>query len=429
MQRCYEITLQKVSNWLQSGFTYANRTFFPSMTMSSTAPTIARLRGEFASAATEQAFLRQQAPVMLRDLRRALLLCSLFYIAFGFNDLAVLGLQGAWAPLVARFAVPALALGAVRHARRSGKQPGAACNAADAFSAGWLASFLVIVAYRPHDVLLHALSMGIMAMVVHIFLPTRPTHALGIAFAGTLAFIGIAWHQDVASTRHLVSMTMLLLVANGFGAIAANRQARLWRDQYWTQQVLTNLSIRDPLTGCFNRRHLNAKLLDGAIARARRYRQSLALIMCDLDGFKAINDTHGHSGGDALLRRFGALLQAMTRESVDTVVRYGGEEFLIILPETSLPGAVELAERVRAAFAAERVTYGGVILSTTASFGVTGADFAAGQVATPRALVATADELMYEAKRTGRNRVCAGALPAHTEAGAPEGLPSMMAMP
>jgi diguanylate cyclase (GGDEF)-like protein len=209
----------------------------------------------------------------------------------------------------------------------------------------------------------------------------------------------------MASTRELISMTLLILFANAFGAVAANRHARLWREQYWTQQVLTSLSIRDPLTGCYNRRHLNAALLDGELARARRYRLQLSLIMCDLDGFKAINDNHGHQAGDELLRGFAALLQSMTRDAIDTVVRYGGEEFLIILPETRLDGAVELAERVRAAFADLRIDCEGITLATTASFGVVGIDFARWQAVTPQALIAAADELMYDAKRGGRNQV------------------------
>jgi diguanylate cyclase (GGDEF)-like protein len=180
----------------------------------------------------------------------------------------------------------------------------------------------------------------------------------------------------------------------------------MWREQFWAQQVLTNLSIRDPLTGSYNRRHLNAGLLDGEIARARRYRLSLSLIMCDLDGFKKINDTHGHHAGDELLRSFATLAQAMTRESIDTVVRYGGEEFLIILPETRLEGALELAERVRAAFAAQRIELeGGLSLGTTASFGVVGADFGGGHAVTPQGMIALADQLMYEAKHAGRNLV------------------------
>jgi diguanylate cyclase (GGDEF)-like protein len=191
-----------------------------------------------------------------------------------------------------------------------------------------------------------------------------------------------------------------------FGVIVAQRHARLWREQYRAQQVLTNLSIRDPLTGCYNRRHLNAALLDGEIARARRYRLSLSLIMCDLDGFKKINDSHGHHAGDELLRSFATLVQAMTREAIDTVVRYGGEEFLIILPETRLDGARELAERVRAAFAAQRIELdGGLSLGTTASFGVVGADFGGSHAVTPQGMIALADQLMYEAKHAGRNLV------------------------
>jgi diguanylate cyclase (GGDEF)-like protein len=281
----------------------------------------------------------------------------------------------------------------------------AAHRAASAFTLLGMLTYMVVAWRRPADALLHGTSVGLMAVVILIFIPNRLRTSVAIALVTNLAFIALAWLQHLESTRHLVSMTMLILCANAFGAVAANRHARLWREQYRTRQVLTNLSVRDPLTGCYNRRHLNAALLDGEIARARRYRLSLSLIMCDLDGFKAINDTYGHHAGDDTLRCFANLLQAMTRESVDTVVRYGGEEFLIILPETRLDGAVELAERVRAAFAATRIEYGDTVLSTTASFGVVGADFTTKQAITPQALVAIADELMYDAKRSGRNQV------------------------
>jgi diguanylate cyclase (GGDEF)-like protein len=366
---------------------------------------IARLRGEFVCATTEVAFLHAQARTILRDLRRALTLCSLFYIMFSVSDVLALGMPGALPSLLARCAVPVLAYAGLRVAWRAAAPVKAAYRVASAFTLLGMLTYMVVAWRRPADALLHGTSVGLMAVVILIFIPNRLRTAVAIALGSSLAFIALAWYQHLESTRHLVSMTMLILFANAFGAVAANRHARLWREQYRTQQVLTNLSVRDALTGCYNRRHLNAALLDGEIARARRYRLSLSLIMCDLDGFKAINDTYGHHAGDALLRSFAQLLQAMTREGVDTVVRYGGEEFLIILPETRLDGAVELAERVRAAFAAQRVDCDGGVLATTASFGVVGAHFAANQAITPQGLIAVADELMYDAKRGGRNQV------------------------
>jgi diguanylate cyclase (GGDEF)-like protein len=369
--------------------------------------TIARLRGEFSCAATEIGFLHEQAGTILRDLRRALILCSLFYMMFSATDILALGLPGAIPPLLARLALPLLACLGLHHARRAVPTVKAAYRVSSAFALLGMLTYMVVVWHRPADTLLHGTSVGLMAVVILIFIPNRLRSAIAIALGSSLAFIALAWYQHLEPTRHLVSMTMLILFANAFGTVAANRHARMWREQYRTQQVLTNLSVRDPLTGCYNRRHLNAALLDSEIVRARRYRLSLALIMCDMDGFKAINDTYGHHAGDELLRRFAELLQTMTRDAVDTVVRYGGEEFLIILPETRLDGAVELAERMRATFAAQRIDCGDAVLATTASFGVVGADFGAGQAITPHGLIAAADELMYDAKRGGRNRVCA----------------------
>jgi len=366
---------------------------------------IAPLRGEFACATTEAGFLHQQSGLILRNLRRAVVFCSLVYVLFGITDVMALGLRDAIGPVLARLTLPLLAFPCLRRVRRAANPVNAAYRMASFATVLGMGSYLAIVFFRPEDLLLHGMSVALMAVVVLIFVPNRQRDALAITLACSILFLLLAWHQQAADTRILVTMGSLVLFANGFGAIAANRHARLWREQYWAQQVLTNLSIRDPLTGCYNRRHLNASLLDGEIARARRYRLNLSLIMCDLDGFKAINDTYGHHAGDELLRVFAGLLQSLTREGVDTVVRYGGEEFLVILPETALDGGVELAERIRAAFAAQRVAYDGMELGTTASFGVVGANFAATQAVTPRALIAAADELMYDAKRGGRNQV------------------------
>jgi len=366
---------------------------------------IASLRGEFSCATTEIGFLHQQAAVILRDLRRGLLLCSLFYLLFGVSDIAALGLEAAYTPLLARLTVPVVALGCLRYANRGDASTHVMRRAATVFTLYWAATYFVVMAYRPGDILLHGMSWVIISTILHIMIPNRLSTSGLVGVGASLGFLAMAWHGHAVSTRYLTTMTMLLLCANAFGLILAQRHARLWREQYWAQQVLTNLSIRDPLTGSYNRRHLNAGLLDSEIARARRYRLSLSLIMCDLDGFKKINDTHGHHAGDELLRSFATLVQAMTRDSIDTVVRYGGEEFLIILPETRLDGALELAERVRAAFAEQRIEVGGVQLGTTASFGVVGAEFGGSHAVTPQGMIALADQLMYEAKHAGRNLV------------------------
>jgi len=366
---------------------------------------IARLRGEFTCATTEVGFLHQQTGTILRDLQRSVLLCALCYWLFGVTDVMALGLPGAIVPLLARLTPPLVAFAGMAWARQAAAPVRAVYQVSSIATLLGMASYLVVVCYRPHDTLLHGMAICLMVVAILIFIPNRLPAAFLIALGGSLAFVLLAWHLHTEDTRHLISLTLMIMFANVFGAVAANRHARLWREQYWAQQVLQNLSVRDPLTGCYNRRHLNAALLDGEIARARRYRLHLSLIMCDLDGFKAINDTHGHHAGDELLRAFADLLQPMTRDTIDTVVRYGGEEFLIILPETPLDGAVELAERVRATFAVQRIRIGAVELSATASFGVASVDFGSTQAVTPQALIAAADELMYDAKRAGRNRV------------------------
>jgi diguanylate cyclase (GGDEF)-like protein len=370
----------------------------------STAP-IAPLRGEFSSATTEVGFLHQQSAVILRDLRRGLLLCSLFYLVFGIADIAGLGFAHALAPLLSRLAVAAVAAACLHVASRPEAHVRAAGRAATVFTLCWAASYFVVVCSRPGDILLHGMSWAVMAMVILLLIPNRLVVAAAISIVASLAFIVLAWIQHAVGSRLLGSLTMLLVCANVFGVTVALRHARMWREQFWAQQVLMNLSVRDPLTGSYNRRHLNAGLLDGEIARARRYRLSLSLIMCDLDGFKKINDSHGHHAGDELLRRFASLAQSMTREAIDTVVRYGGEEFLIILPETQLEGALGLAERVRAAFAEQRIEVDGQSLGTTASFGVVGADFGGSHAVSPQGMIAIADQLMYEAKHAGRNQV------------------------
>lgn len=160
-------------------------------------------------------------------------------------------------------------------------------------------------------------------------------------------------------------------------------------------------SIREPLTGLFNRRYLEESATR-ELARCRRRGCPLSLLMLDIDHFKAFNDVHGHAGGDALLAQFGKLLAGHSRGE-DIACRYGGEEFTLILPEAALDAALGRAEDIRAAVEAMRVQHlGRELPQVTVSIGVAGFP---GDGDTPEALLHAADAALYRAKHAGRNRV------------------------
>jgi len=170
------------------------------------------------------------------------------------------------------------------------------------------------------------------------------------------------------------------------------------------------LSITDALTATCNRRYMMERLPQ-EIERARRYGRPLSVVLCDIDLFKAVNDTRGHQAGDDVLRDFAKLVMNGTRKDIDWVARYGGEEFLIVMPETSVPDAITVAETIRLAIAAHPFEFAGGTLSISASFGVAGYDSPqALQNAGVDALIADADHCLYRSKEAGRNRVTGKAL-------------------
>jgi diguanylate cyclase (GGDEF)-like protein len=170
----------------------------------------------------------------------------------------------------------------------------------------------------------------------------------------------------------------------------ADRVADTWR-----------LATIDPLTGVANRQAI-LDHVEQELARAVRYRHPLSVILVDLDHFKRLNDSHGHAAGDRVLRHVGALLASSVR-AIDTAGRYGGEEFLVVLPETDADAAASVAEKLRRIVAGSPLRLdSGEVVTVTLSAGVAGGQ---GDVLRPEVLVRDADAALYSAKALGRDQV------------------------
>jgi diguanylate cyclase (GGDEF)-like protein len=160
-------------------------------------------------------------------------------------------------------------------------------------------------------------------------------------------------------------------------------------------------AIHDPLTGLFNRRYLE-DTLSRELHRAHRRKSPLGAAMLDLDHFKRFNDTFGHNAGDSLLRELGQLLREKLRKS-DISYRYGGEEFVLILPDSSLADTRQRVEQIRGLFKELKIRHGDQLLGTiTLSAGIAGAPE---HGSTTAELLRAADNALYAAKQAGRDRV------------------------
>lgn len=166
------------------------------------------------------------------------------------------------------------------------------------------------------------------------------------------------------------------------------------------EQKVREQAIRDALTGLFNRRYLS-EILEGELSRAHRAGYQVAFLLADLDHFKSINDTCGHSAGDYVLQQAAHLIRENIRCS-DIACRYGGEEFLIVMPEIRAEDALLRAENLRAAIQEMVITFEGKVIPLTASIGLALYPFDGQDSST---LFSAVDTAMYTAKRSGRNRV------------------------
>jgi diguanylate cyclase (GGDEF)-like protein len=367
-----------------------------------------RRRAEFVDPDVEQRFIQHFLPERNAQLRASLLFAAVFYVVFGATDLAALGSTAtAWTLVALRVLVALVALGGHAAIARWPDSVTVSVRAACSLLATALAVFMVLCWCQPGALAWNTMSMALIVMAAYVYFPNRFMYAAAIGVGSSLVFAVMLLVQGLLGPDDLLTLVLLLILGNLLGFITARRIHIAQRRQFRSALLQQQTAYRDPLTGCYNRRVLQKGMLEAELKRVHRYGTPLSVLLCDIDHFKRINDSHGHAAGDQVLKAFSALMLSMTRDTVDRVIRYGGEEFLIVLPQTDAPGGQALAHRIRQAFERSTITTDeGIQVRATASFGL--ATVHPGQhapVMSSEALIGQADAQLYEVKRNGRNDV------------------------
>lgn len=200
--------------------------------------------------------------------------------------------------------------------------------------------------------------------------------------------------EMVEGTRSLRNGDLVKIGRTIFKFIAGGNIEAAYHDEIY------RLTTMDGLTQIYNRRYFDEQL-DREMSRSRRYERVLSLVLLDIDHFKQVNDTYGHLAGDSVLKQLASTVRTKIRRE-DVFARYGGEEFAILLPEVSLGGTRQLAEKVRRLVEKQRFEFDKQPIPVTVSLGITTLE---PQHREPGDLIRSADERLYEAKTSGRNRV------------------------
>src|SRR6266850_4868062 len=225
---------------------------------------------------------------------------------------------------------------------------------------------------------------------------------MGALMASEGAMSGFEKRQDEVGTLMTSFNKMLMTIEQQAGEINtfATRLDAAYKELESTNARLKETSFKDEVTGLYNRRFFNLRL-EEELSRYRRFNHPVSVVLLDIDGFKAVNDDLGHAVGDDTLRDVAQILMKHSR-GINVVSRYGGDEFAVLLVETSKAGARLYADRIREVVAKYPFSHGKVV---TASFGV--ASLPDDEATTAEDLFRAADEALYAAKRAGKNQVAA----------------------
>ncbi len=375
---------------------------------------------EFQDRGREQEFRNSVAEHTASDLRIASWVCiGLIFLVMLF-DLQTRGVTESEYLLIAIRSV--LVGGLLVLILRSCKNPGIAVQ-------GYFVSVLEVVAFlkmfllhfvHPESLVYTVVATMLFTIAIFVALPNRLLLAMSVALFGALGTIvcGIVLG---ASLEIFVALLISLSMPIGFGYLAARRLHLTQRRQFallsrakdansllsaeierrkLLEHELKVQAITDPLTGLFNRRHFES-LFRREKQRAARLNSKLSLCLVDLDHFKSINDEHGHEIGDKVLQAVSKLFLHQLRET-DITGRFGGEEFVLLLPDASITEAQLMVNRLRESLADLQVKFGNSTLQVTATFGVTEVNAKKDNLTSA---IRIADKALYAGKDAGRNRV------------------------
>ncbi|UAW97653.1 GGDEF domain-containing protein [Halopseudomonas nanhaiensis] len=377
-------------------------------------------RGEFRDPAEERAYRKHVEPAAARHLRTSVTVWASLLLLFGSLDFLALGLSSGFVQLMAARGISAALLLLLAWRLKYNPHWATSGYAVTILEIVGFTLFFLIYFVRPDIIIWNIGVTLILLLCLYIFIPNRvvlSNVAAGFGIVGTLVCVRLTG----ADAAKIISLFILLCLPTTVGMIAALRLQMVQRRQFalHTEMVEINASLQeeierrealevelqkqattDPLTGLFNRRQYEL-LFNRERERSRRLGTELSLCVLDLDHFKQINDLHGHDVGDQVLRHVAALFGQTLRQT-DIIGRFGGEEFILLLPETSLEQSERLIDRLRQRLEGAPLETDEQTIRITATFGLTAVQ---DEDKTIEDIVKRADRALYLGKQSGRNRV------------------------
>lgn len=377
---------------------------------------------EFANRDTELAFQKYMQDIINRQLRIVLLVWGALLLLFAVPDWTALGSTQPFYHLLSYRIIIALALLIVVFSIRPETDFFAISSVIAVIVVAGFSGFMMEFFYRPDIVVWTVGVIMIQIMGLFMFVPIRFSQAFAGGLYGVVITMATRWAMGT-SRANLIGLFFLLMLPFVLGAATTLRLNFLQRRQFvllsQTENInrelereisrrhkleleLKEMAATDPLTGLYNRREYEI-LFRHEIERARRFDSPLSICIADLDHFKDVNDTYGHEAGDEVLRRAADLIRKNVR-AMDIIGRLGGEEFIILLPETAGADAVVVGNRILEALASTDIDVGAAAVRITVTIGIA-------QLLPDdhdlNALIQRADAALYRGKEAGRNRVVA----------------------